>query len=420
MKSAPITPWGEHLLLILIVFFALSFASILLLGSYYDQPITQALSYEVDDLNCDTLTQGFGRHCFSDYQIPNIYLDEPNLWEEMQYSPTALIPHIFANESSKLIGERAALLTYLFILASAVMIPSIIVVRKTWFHTRSVLPLLLMGVATIPFVFTIDRGNSVGFVVPLLMIVAFRLREKADWTVTVAIIGAAAIRPQFALLAIGLIAFGQFKQVALATVGSVLINVAPFLLIRGDRTENISNWLGNVFEYQNYSSFGEIYPVKLSLVQALYNLFDFTNNQGKADFVVQQMTFVSLVALLAICATVFVYRKQMSRPHAVIISLIAPTLLNSSSFGYYSVFVLVIAAQIFLFDDFNKQSNLWMWLLVGSTALTLAPLPFVFETGRNSIVLEQFGLIWTIVLITTLFQLRKPTNSETPLERNAG
>ena len=420
MKSAPITPWGEHLLLILIVFFALSFASILLLGSYYDQPITQALSYEVDDLNCDTLTQGFGRHCFSDYQIPNIYLDEPNLWEEMQYSPTALIPHIFANESSKLIGERAALLTYLLILASAVMVPSIIVVRKTWLHTRSVLPLLLMGVATIPFVFTIDRGNSVGFVVPLLMIVAFRLREKADWTVTVAIIGAAAIRPQFALLAIGLIAFGQFKQVALATVGSVLINVAPFLLIRGDRTENISNWLGNVFEYQNYSSFGEIYPVKLSLVQALYNLFDFTNNQGKADFVVQQMTFVSLVALLAICATVFVYRKQMSRPHAVIISLIAPTLLNSSSFGYYSVFVLVIAAQIFLFDDFNKQSNLWMWLLVGSTALTLAPLPFVFETGRNSIVLEQFGLIWTIVLITTLFQLRKPTNSETPLERNAG
>ena len=61
--------------MILIVLFALSFAAILLLGSYYDQPITQALSYEVDDLNCDTLTQGFGRHCFSDYHIPNIYLD---------------------------------------------------------------------------------------------------------------------------------------------------------------------------------------------------------------------------------------------------------------------------------------------------------------------------------------------------------
>ena len=420
MKPASITSWGERLLLILIVLFALSFAAILLLGSYYDQPITQALSYEVDDLNCDTLTQGFGRHCFSDYQIPNIYLDEPNLWEEMQYSPTALIPHIVANESSKLIGERAALLTYLFILASTVMVPSIVVVRKTWLHTRSVLPLLLIGVATIPFVFTIDRGNSVGFVVPLLMIVAFRLREKADWTVTVAIIGAAAIRPQFALLAIGLIAFGQFKQVSIAAVGSVLINVAPFLLIRGDRTENISNWLGNVFDYQNYSSFGEIYPVKLSLVQALYNVFDFTNNPNNADFVVQQMTFVSLVALLVICTTVFVYRKRMSRPHAVVISLIAPTLLTSSSFGYYSLFVLVIAARIFLFDDFDKQSNLWMWILVGSTALSLAPLPFVFEIGRNSIVLEQFGLIWTIVLITTLFQLRKRANTETTDERNAG
>lgn len=420
MRSASITSWGKRLLLILSMFFALSFASILVLGSYYDQPITQALSYEVDDLNCDTSIQGFGRHCFSDYQIPNIYLDEPNLWEEMQYSPTALIPHIFANESSKLIGDRAALLAYLFILASAVMVPSIVVVRKTWFQTRNVLPLLLLGVATIPFVFTIDRGNSVGFVVPLLMIVAFRLREKADWTVTVAIIGAAAIRPQFALLAIGLIAFSQFKQFAIAAVGSVFINVAPFLLIRGDRTENFSNWLGNVFEYQNYSSFGEIYPVQLSLVQGLYNFFDFTNDQGKADFVVQQMTFVSLAALLAICATVFIFRERMSRPNAVVISLIAPTLLTSSSFGYYSVFVLVIAARIFLFNDFDKQSNLWMWILVGSTALTLTPLPFVFETGRNSIILEQFGLIWTVVLITTLFQLRKRTDTETTSERNAG
>jgi hypothetical protein len=102
----------------------------------------------------------------------------------------------------------------------------------------------------------------------------------------------------------------------------------------------------------------------------------------------------------------------MSPPLAIVISLISPTLLTSSSFGYYSIFVLVIAARVCLFDDFNKHSTPWMWTLVGSTALTLAPLPFVIETGRNSIVLEQFGLIWTVVLIATLFQLPKGATKE--------
>ena len=105
--TKPPTPttniWGDRLLTILTILVGISFLAILVLGSYFDQPITQALSYEVDDLNCDTAVQGIGRHCFSDYQLPNIYLDEPNLWEEMQYSPTALIPHILANETSKIL-----------------------------------------------------------------------------------------------------------------------------------------------------------------------------------------------------------------------------------------------------------------------------------------------------------------------------
>ena len=409
--TKPPTPttniWGDRLLTILTILVGISFLAILVLGSYFDQPITQALSYEVDDLNCDPAVQGIGRHCFSDYQLPNIYLDEPNLWEEMQYSPTALIPHIFANETSKIFGERTILVIYLSLLACALITPSFLVARRSSRDGRRYIPLLLIGVATIPFIFTVDRGNSVGFVVPLLVVFAFRLREKPDWTVTAAIIGAAAIRPQFALLAIGLIAFGQLRQFATTAVGSVLINVAPFLLVRGSIKENITNWFANILDYQDYSSFNEIYPVKLSIAQTLFNIFDFTDSQGGKEFVEQQTSMISIAALLTICLLVFTFRQRMSPPLAIVISLVSPTLLTSSSFGYYSIFVLVIAARVCLFDDFNKHSTPWMWIIVGSTAITLAPLPFVIETGRNSIVLEQFSLIWTVVLVTTLFQLRK-------------
>jgi hypothetical protein len=404
--------WGDRLLTILTILVGISFLAILVLGSYFDRPITQALSFDIEDGQCEPSTQGVGVHCFGDYQLPNIYLNEPNLWEEMQYSPTALIPHILANETSKIFGERTILVIYLALLACALMTPSFLVTRKSARNGRRYIPLLLIGVATIPFIFTVDRGNSVGFVVPLLVVFAFRLREKPDWTVTAAIIGAAAIRPQFALLAIGLIAFGQLRQFATTAVGSILINIAPFLLVRGNIKENISNWFANILDYQEYSSFNEIYPVKLSISQTLFNIFDFTNNQGGKEFVEQQTSLISIAALLTICVLVFTIRKKMSPPLAIVISLISPTLLTSSSFGYYSIFVLVIAARVCLFDDFNKHSTPWMWTLVGSTALTLAPLPFVIETGRNSIVLEQFGLIWTVVLIATLFQLPKGATKE--------
>ena len=45
------TLWGRRLLSLSLYAFALSFTALLVLGSYYRQPITQALSYEVEDLN---------------------------------------------------------------------------------------------------------------------------------------------------------------------------------------------------------------------------------------------------------------------------------------------------------------------------------------------------------------------------------
>lgn len=406
------THLGTQLVRILSIFFALSFASILMIGSYYDQPITQALSYEVDDLNCEPKTQGLGRHCFSDFQLPNVLLNEPEVWDEMQYSPTALVPHIIANESSKLIGDRSALTLYLVLLSTALLIPAVLVSLSARSINDRILPLLLMGMGSIPFIFTVDRGNSIGFAVPFLLVFACRLRAKSDWTVVAAIILASSLRPQFVLLVIGLIAFRQYKNVLLVALGSILINITPFIFIRGDRSENISNWLRNISDYRNYSSLSEIYPVKLSLVQAVYNIFDFVNFSVGERFVTQHASEISIVTLVVIVCVVLVFQKNTTGPIAVILSLILPTLLISSSFGYYSVFVLVVAALICIRHEFDDQSRRWRWTLVSATALTMAPFPFVIEVGRNSFLLEQFGLIWAFVLIVTLFELSHVHKSE--------
>ena len=56
--------WNRRLGSILAVLLGISFISILAVGSYYDQPITQILSFNVYDEHCQLEIQGIGQHCF--------------------------------------------------------------------------------------------------------------------------------------------------------------------------------------------------------------------------------------------------------------------------------------------------------------------------------------------------------------------
>lgn len=232
--------WNKRLSTILVALLGFSFIAILAVGSYYDQPITQIFGYnvydqaithsvssEIDKEHCQITKHGFGQHCFSDFILPMDFINEPNLWSNY-YSPTGFIPHFISNELKNLIGHKPTLLIYLTLLLFSLLTPAIYVYRRNESNGQSLLPFLLIGVTSVPVIFTLDRGNSVGFVVPWLLIFATRLQKNPDWVVAASIIASAAIRPQFALLAIGLIAFGQIKQVVYSVLGSIAINLLPF------------------------------------------------------------------------------------------------------------------------------------------------------------------------------------------------
>ena len=136
-------------------------------------------------------------------------------------------------------------------------------------------------------------------------------------------------------------------------------------------------------------------------------------------------SMLSLICLSLSCVVVFICRKHMTPMIAVVISLILPTIIPPMTFGYYSVFVLVIAARIMTLNGVKSQAHhfetsttkshtSWLWLLTLATAFSLAPLPFAEEIGRNciplercrnSIPLELFGLVWSSVLFGSLLLL---------------
>ena len=61
--------WNKRLSSILVALLGFSFISILAVGSYYDQPITQILSFNVYDEHCQLEIHGVGQHCFGDFVL---------------------------------------------------------------------------------------------------------------------------------------------------------------------------------------------------------------------------------------------------------------------------------------------------------------------------------------------------------------
>ena len=424
--------WNKRLSSILVLLLGVSFLLILAVGSYQDRPVTQILSFDVYDLpttyavsdgmaeeHCQIEIHGVGQHCFGDFILAMDFLNGPDLWASGNYSPTGFIPHFISNELKILIGHRPTLLIYLTLLLFSLLTPALYVHKRRESNNQSVLPFLLIGVTSVPVIFTLDRGNSVGFVVPWLLIFATRLHKNPDWVVTASIIAAAAIRPNFALLAIGLLAFGQIKQFVYSVLGSIAINVLPFFIVTNNPVSNIKLWLNGLTGFGTdgkNASIREQYPVVLSFGKAMFNFFNIFKFYSTAEKMITNTPLLSFICLTLSCVVVFICRKQMTPMIAVVIALILPTIIPPMAFGYYSVFVLVIAARIMTLNGVKSQAHhfetcttkshtIWLWLLTLATAFSLAPLPFAEEAGRNSIPLELFGLVWSSVLFGSLLLL---------------
>ena len=432
IESAVGPIWNKRLSSILVALLGFSFISILAVGSYYDQqitqilssnvfdqPITHSVSPEIDEEHCQLEIHGVGQHCFGDFILAMDFVNGPDLWKSGNYSPTGFIPHFISNELKKLIGHRPTLLIYLTLLLFSLLAPALYVHKRRESNNQSVLPFLIIGVTSVPVIFTLDRGNSVGFVVPWLLIFATRLRKNPDWVVTASIIAASAIRPNFALLAIGLLAFGQIKHFIYSVLGSIAINLLPFFIITSNPVSNIKLWLTGLTGFGTDGKNGfirEQYPVVLSFGKAMFNFFNIVKFYGTAEKMITNTSMLSFICLTLSCVVVFICRKHMTPMIAVVIALILPTIIPPMAFGYYSVFVLVIAARIMTLNGVKSQAHqfetcttkshtIWLWLLTLATAFSLAPLPFAEEVGRNSIPLELFGLVWSSVLFGSLLLL---------------
>ena len=396
----------------MLVFLGISFAGILILGSYYDQPITEALSFSIrDNTHYDS---GFGAHSFGDFQEIRYALptDEyPNHWENgaNSYTPLALLPHVVAKIVENEFGVQKSLLVYLFLLALCLVAPGVYAARSSRKTHEKILLFSLLFMFAQPVIVGLDRGNSSVLAVPLLMIFAAKFEKDPNWIATISLIGATAIRPQYALLGVALLAMRQFRHLFYSSIGVFAMTFIPFLFWPGDTFANINSWLTNLRGYGWRSSTSNTFPSNLSMSTSLH----ITVSQ-------YYYAITSVVVLASIIFVFCVFRTPDGRGRLLITTLSLPCLMLQVSYSYYAVFVLVIAALIirdasFLSsrsDNFIVSSDarsfetneIYNYLVIVVVAISLAPLPFVRDVNKNSVSLEYFSTMWTIVLIGTLVQ----------------
>ena len=402
--------WGERLTSLTLAFVGLSFIGILILGNYYDQPITQALSFTVQDN--ERFDSGLGLHSFGDFQDIRYSLpteEYPNVWinSYSAYPPTALIPNYLAKLIQLEFGVQISLYVYLFALFCCLSIPAVYAARTIEKTNEKVLTLLLLTVFAQPVIMTFDRGNSVAFALPFIFFFALNYLRQRIYLASLFLVSATAIRPQFILLGLAFLITRGTKAIIASMIGSLSIFFVSFLFMPGRYSTNIQSWYSNLRNYAKGGRMSSILPANLSMSTSF------------GGFISQAWYSKSMVALLTFIILIFfIFKTPGDRPRILIISLSLPTLVPAVTYGYYSIFVVIIATFIIInprFLDHLKDvpfnsvtrfhkglNNTYNYLLIIVISTSLAPIPFVMQLGRNSIALESFSSIWFVVLIATL------------------
>ena len=160
------------------------------LTQYYSVDVLSSLIFVPDDCFLDWGTK-VGRHCFSDYAMPVTLGMRDNPWAPYpeythwgfklvynNYPAAGMLPQMLFGVLGKWLGApRLGLLGYQLALTIACFTPAVWAARGARGLERLVV-FVACGVAAIPAWMTIDRGNSVGFVVPILLVFLVRCPDS--------------------------------------------------------------------------------------------------------------------------------------------------------------------------------------------------------------------------------------------------
>ncbi|OBS03268.1 hypothetical protein A9W98_10525 [Mycobacterium gordonae] len=446
-RLAAVTGQSERMLFMIIVVMAsaVSVVTGFVLAHYYSVDVLTSL---IVFLPADCYTDwglNVGRHCFSDYAIVVDLGMRANPWDPSSlrlppdfqqaasnYPAAGMVPQVLFGLFGTWLGApRIGLLGYLIVLTAAVLSPAVWAARGTQGSER-LLVFVVCGVAAIPAWVAIDRGNAVGFVVPIALAFLIALCRQRWGLSAVMVVLAALVKPQFAVLVVVLFAARQWRAGGAAVAGVFISNLAAYLLWPRDFPHTLMQSVRNTVGYSGASQAATVEGSNASFGKALLAIPDGIKAQqsgGKIPegFLAETRSLIGYVVLLLVVVAVIALGRRIPPAMAGIVVLATASLFPALSNPYYLVFVLPVAAVVVrdpngppgsgIFDrpeTVGGRRRVVGVVLAVATALSIAQIPLpsatrrVVQSGTNvALVLVDSTMslapmLWLIVLATIL------------------
>jgi hypothetical protein len=431
-RDRELDPWGDRLVGLLILGLVLA-VPLMWVSAYFGVRPDESLSFFANDGWCDVVTQGVGVHCFGDYRVPVAAALSDAPWSgadaPIPYPAIGMVPYAIAGLLQKTsLGSDGALAMYLIAMCLMMITPAVYVARRFRSWSGRTVTILVLGAAATPLLIIFDRGGDVGFVVPFLLAFALFLDRSPRWVAPTAVIVAAAIRPQYVLLAIAFIAVRRWWSLLASAGGAVAVTLLGFLLWPGSRLANLRQWIEAVV--QPHPEIGD--PVggpgpppassgpNLSLTRVVARVSGWLGGGEDALGWLRDHSLLPGLLLTILVVAVFLWRGRSVPRAAVVVTVMAlPALVPALSFAYYLAFVPPLAAVIIaqpavpwlgrpepegrgLFANAfgtRMRWQIWAGFVLVAIVASMAPLALPVGDGGFAVVLSYTGMLWSIVVI---------------------
>jgi hypothetical protein len=428
--QAPPATWSARYQRAALIAFGVAVATMWIAASYYGVTPSIVVSMVLNDGHCGP-TQGIGAHCFGDFSIVREAFSGQVPWSSASplasYPPIGWLPaelsawtgdHLFG-------GGQAGLTIYLALSALSLVAPAVWAARGRW-RSDGPLRFILLTIGCAPILAVIDRGNTLAFTVPWILMAAIGFMKGDSKLTFVGILIAALIKPQMIILAILPLSQRKYRIAFGSGVSAAALTLLSFAVFPQHFIEYLSNWIQSLRAYNSYQDIGVAYPYNLGFTRAIvaaYDLLpgDFLGTQGRQSLINNLMAVSSLIAVGIVGFTACVIMLAHNRVHkmyTLALALMMLIYISTVTYSYYLVIFTALAALV-LRDpatpggdpsargalDAGKGSRVLSTATVVVLALIFAPLTVptnypLFNVGVGTAI-QQVGL-WQLFLTPLL------------------
>jgi hypothetical protein len=331
----------------------ISFIALWVNSFYYQAPVSQIISFRVEDGWCPETNSGIGLHCFGDYYSPVAGLSMENPWAGdgmlftgYAYTPIAhqqFVPFDFLGRMFD--TPRVGLLAYLLTGFISLLLPLIWAGRGE--RTFTPVYAIIFGVFGTPLLSALDRGSVVMFTTPILLYYALTILRENWSRAAYAIVLLSVVKPQYLMLLLPLLIFRRWRDTiralsytfGLSVIGFVLLTPAPLTVFR--------QWISFAIGFNEQGPY--FYPYNVSITKFFSTIFNFCTRLLNLTSV-NPLGFSTLAAVLVLgillVFPLILLGDTIDRFSAVVASLVLGSLLVPTSNFYYQNFVIVVVAII--------------------------------------------------------------------------